>query len=69
MPPCGAIFLKAQPLGSLCGVSPPPHSSTFSKAEKVRPFWGGMPPQAPMLLLRGPQSTNSTSQIKDLESH
>ena len=41
----------------------------FFRAEKVSFYWGGMPPQAPMLLLRGPQSTNSTSQIKDLESH
>ena len=38
---------------SLSGVSPPDDSSTFSKTEKVSFYWGGMPPQAPMLLLRG----------------
>ena len=32
-------------------------------------YWCRMLPQALMLLLRGPQSTYSTSQIKDLESH
>ena len=63
------LDLKAALLKPLCGVSPPPHSSTFSMAEKVNLYWGGMPSQTPMLLLRGPQSTNSTSQIKDLESH
>ena len=40
----------------------------FFRAEKVSFYWGGMPTQAPMLLLRGPQSTNSTSQVKDLAS-
>ena len=62
-------FYESCALKPICGVSPPPHSSTFSEAEKVSFYWGGMPPQTPMLLLRGPQSTNSTSQIKDLESH
>ena len=47
------------------GVGTPP----LLMAKKVNFYWGGMPPQPPMLLLRGPQSTNSTSQIKDLESH
>ena len=47
------------------GVGTPP----LFNGEKMNFYWGGMSPQPPMLLLKGPQSTNSTSQIKDLESH
>ena len=46
------------------GVGTPP----LFNGEKMNFYWGGMSPQPPMLLLKGPQSTNSTSQIKDLAS-